>query len=112
MGKLKEKLKSVRVKLFLSLSIVVILIILFLILMNNVVLETFYLYNKRNTLKTVYTQINEYYNNPKSNINLEEELEKIEIKNDFDIIIRNNENMSIYTSNKDFLILSNPSLLK
>ena len=103
MKKLKEKLKSVRVKLFLSLSVVIVLIILFLILMNNVVLETFYLYSKRNTLKSVYMQINEYYKNPDSKINLEEELEKIEINNDFDIIIKNDENTSIYTSNKDFL---------
>lgn len=103
MNKLKEKLKSVRIKLFLSLSVVVVLIIMFLILMNNVVLESFYLYSKRNTLKSVYIQINNYYNNPDSQINLEEELEKIEINNDFDILIKDNEDLSIYTSSKNFI---------
>ena len=48
MRKIKERLKSVRVKLFLSLAIVIVLIIAFLIIMNNIVLETFYLYSKKN----------------------------------------------------------------
>ena len=38
MRKIKERLKSVRVKLFLSLAIVIVLIIAFLIIMNNIVL--------------------------------------------------------------------------
>ncbi len=79
MEKFKEKFKSVRVKLFLSLAVVIVLIILFLIIMNNIVLESFYLYSKKNALKAVYMQINEYYNNSDSKFNLEEELEKIEI---------------------------------
>lgn len=103
MRKIKERLKSVRVKLFLSLAIVIVLIIAFLIIMNNIVLETFYLYSKKNALKAVYIQINEYYNNSDNKINLEEELEKIEINNNFDIAIKDNTNDNIYTTNKDFL---------
>ncbi len=101
-NKLKEKAKSVRVRLFLTFAVAILLIIVILILLNNIVLETFYLYNKRNTLKTVYFQINEYYKNPKNNINLEEELEKIAIKNNFDILISNNDNVSVYTSDENF----------
>ena len=105
MKKIKERLKSVRVKLFLSLAIVIVMIIAFLIIMNNIVLETFYLYSKKNALKAVYIQINEYYNNSDNKINLEEELEKIEINNNFDIAIKDNTNDNIYTTNKDFLFM-------
>ena len=57
MEKLKDKLKSVRVKLFLSLCIVVIIIVLFLIIINSVVLESFYLYTKVKTIKEAYDKI-------------------------------------------------------
>ena len=57
--KLKNKLKSVRVRLFLALCIVIIVIILCLITINSIVLETFYLYSKMNTIKDVYGRINE-----------------------------------------------------
>ena len=58
MEKLKNQFKSIRVKLFTSLCIVVILIVLFLIIINNVVLEGFYLYSKTENIKTVYKKIN------------------------------------------------------
>jgi len=51
---MKEKLKSVRVRLFLCLCIVVAMIVLFLIVINNVVLETFYLYSKTKNVKLAY----------------------------------------------------------
>ena len=84
-----------------TLSLVILLIIIFLILVNNFVLGRFYLYSKRQTLKSVYRTVNDYYNNDKSE-NFEEKLEQIAIQNNFDILIRNNENVNIYTSNKDF----------
>ena len=46
-----KKVKSVQSRLFLSLCIVVCLIIIFLIIVNNFILETFYLYSKINTLE-------------------------------------------------------------
>ena len=101
MSKKQNPLKSVRVKLFMTLSLVILLIIIFLILVNNFVLGRFYLYGKRQTLKSVYRTVNDYYNNDKSE-NFEEKLEQIAIQNNFDILIRNNENVNIYTSNKDF----------
>ena len=84
-----------------TLSLVILLIFIFLILVNNFVLGRFYLYSKRQTLKSVYRTVNDYYNNDKSE-NFEEKLEQIAIQNNFDILIRNNENVNIYTSNKDF----------
>ena len=47
MKKIRESLNSVRVKLFLTLSLAVIVIIVFLIILNNFVLETYYLLNKQ-----------------------------------------------------------------
>ena len=102
MGKIKNALKSVRVKLFLMLSLVILLIILFLILVNNFVFGQFYLYSKTKDLKDVYTVINDYYNNP-TNIDIDSELEKLAVNNNFDILIKNDENINVFTSNKDFL---------
>lgn len=103
MEQLKNKFKSIRVKLFLTLCIAVIIIIAFLILTNNFILETFYLYSKQKNLISVYHRINNYYQNEDSSINIELELEKIAINNNFDILIKNNNNISIYSTDKDFL---------
>lgn len=101
MKKIKDALKSIRVKLFITLSLVILLIIMFLIIVNNFVFGQFYLYSKNRTLKSVYEAVNDYYNNL-GDIDIETELEKIAIKNNFDILIKNNQNINIYTSNKDF----------
>lgn len=94
--------KSIRTKLFLSLCIIVVAIIFSLILLNNFVLRQFYEYNKQKQLETVYAIINNYYNNNESQKDLADELDKIAIKNNFDILIRNDENVSVYSSDKDF----------
>ena len=44
--KLENKVKSVRFRLFGILTISIILIILILVIVNNIVLETFYIYSK------------------------------------------------------------------
>ena len=98
---IKEALKSIRVKLFITLSLVILLIILFLILVNNFIFGQFYLYTKTRGLKEVYQVINNYYNSGEQG-NIGPQLEKIAIKNNFDILIKNDQNVNIYTSNKDF----------
>ena len=103
MKKFKKQIKTVRRKLFLTLCVIVISIILFLILVNKFVLEKYYQYMKSNSLKTVYSQINDYYNGDTQIENIEEELNKIAIKNNFDIIIKDQDDMVVYLSNKDFL---------
>lgn len=104
MNHLKEKFESVRVRLFLYLCIVVAIIVLFLIIINNVVLESFYLYSKTKNVKLAYEKINNYYNileeNPNAPIDIEEELNRISVKNDFDILIMNNQNILIFSSDK------------
>ena len=62
MNKISEKFKSVRVKLFFTLSIIVILIIALLIIMNSIVLETFYTVSKISAVKKEYNIINDLYN--------------------------------------------------
>ena len=94
--------KSIRTRLFLSLCIIVFAIIATLILLNNFVLKRFYEYNKEKQLKAVYNVINNYYNNQENENNLTNELDKISLKNNFDILIKSDENVSIYSSNKDF----------
>lgn len=103
MNRVKDKFKSIRIKLFVTLCIVVVIIIAFLILTNNFVLESFYLYSKQKNLISVYEKINNYYKNEESNINIELELEKVAINNNFDIVIKDYDNISIYSSNRDFL---------
>ena len=102
LNKIKDVLSSVKVKLFLSLSITVLLIILFMILVNNFALEQFYLYKKQITLKTVYESINEYYKKQNRDDDIQTELEKLSIKNNFDILIKDNNGINLYTTNKNF----------
>ena len=101
MKKIKHAFKSVRIKLFLTLSLVILLIIIFLIVVNNVVFGQFYIYSKTKALKSVYQIVNGYYNDSKQE-EIELELEKIAIQNNFDILIKNDQNVNIYTSSKDF----------
>ena len=101
MSKKLNPFKSVRVKLFLTLSLIIIGIIMFLILVNNFVFGQFYLYSKQSALKSVYETVNNYYNNGEIG-DLATELEKIAIRNNFDILIRDDQNVNVYTSNKDF----------
>ena len=97
----KSPLKSVRIRLFLTLSSIILLIILFLVLVNNFVFGQFYLYSKRKALISVYQTVNDYYNKGQVS-DLESKLEQISIQNDFDILIRDDQDVNIYTSNKDF----------
>ena len=100
--KIKEIFSSVKVKLFFTLSLTVLLIIIFLIIVNSFLLENFYLYNKKKTLKSVYETINSYYSNPIQDALIEKELEKISVANNFDILIKDNNGINVYTTNKSF----------
>lgn len=101
--KLKGKFKSVQSRLFLSLCVVVFLIIMFLIIVNSFILESFYLYSKVNTLESVYNQINLYTAEAYNIAEFEENLEKISINNNFDILIKTNQNITIYSTTKDYM---------
>ena len=101
MSKIRNALKSVRVKLFMTLSLVILLIILFLIIVNNFVFGQFYIYSKTKSLISVYDLVNSYYNGEVEG-DITSQLEKMAIQNNFDILIKNAQNVNVYTSNKDF----------
>ncbi len=103
MGSITRQFKSVRGKLFFTLCIIVLSIILFLIIVNSFVLEKYYQYAKSSQLKNVYNMINSYYNGEIQVNDMEDELNQISIKNNFDIIIKNQQGTAVYLSNKDFL---------
>ena len=93
MNKLRKKLKSVRIKLFFTICVVITLVIILLVLVNNVVLEKFYLYNKTKTMKQIYKQINTSYNNELPYEKIEENLRVLSINNNLDILIKTDENI-------------------
>lgn len=99
---IRDIFSSVKVKLFITLSMTILIIIIFLIIVNNFALENFYLYNKEKTLKAVYETINNYYLNPSQDNNIETELEKLSVKNNFDILVKDVNGINVYTTNKNF----------
>ena len=105
MKKIKESPQSVRFRLFISLCIIVALIILFLIVINNVVLESFYLYSKIKNVKLAYEKIDEMYVGQEEgrydSEAIENELNKISVKNNFDILVIDNKNTIIYSTSKN-----------
>ncbi|MBQ3408014.1 MAG: GHKL domain-containing protein [Clostridia bacterium] len=100
MNKKIQKTKSVRLKLFLSLCIVIVLTIIFLIIINNIVLEAFYTYNKKDIEKNLYEQINEMYNNNETIENIREFIKEQSTKNNLDIFIKNEQTGDFIASNQ------------
>ena len=98
---LKNKFQTIRIKLFATLCMTVAIIIVFLIIINSIVLEYYYLYSKQSMLLNAYKIINAYYNGTVSNNNIDIELEKLSVSNDFDILIITET--GIYASNRDFV---------
>ena len=103
MEEIKLKFKSVRFKLFFTMCVVILVIILSLVLINSIVLEKFYIYSKTATIKQVYQKVNDYYNTENTNVDLKTELKKIAYKNNFDILIKTDTNLIIFTSDREFL---------
>jgi signal transduction histidine kinase len=76
--------------------------ILFLIVVNSVMLETFFYHNKKNSSLEVFNLIKDKLET--ENIeDLSNELEKIALNNNFDIEILNNENQILYTTDDEFV---------
>ena len=100
--KIKANFKSIRFKLFLTLCVVIAIIVLCLVAINSVVLESFYLYSKTQTVKGVYNKINDYYNRTGDYGNIEEELQRIAFNNNFDIFIETDQNVIAFSTNRDF----------
>ena len=95
-----QKPKSIKSKLFLSLCIVIVSTIIFLIIINNIVLEAFYIYNKKDIEKNLYEQINEMYNNNESSDSIREFVKEQSTKNNLDVFIKNRETGEFIASNR------------
>lgn len=95
-----QKSKSVQIKLFSSLCIIIILTIIFLIIINNIVLETFYIYKKRDTVKLLYEQINEKYNTNISDEEIKEFVKEQSTRNNLEIFIKNENDNEIITNSQ------------
>ena len=100
MAKSKQKFKSVRVKLFITLSVIVIFIVALLVIMNSMVLETFYMISKINSVKKEYNKINDMYNNNESSILLK--IRNDALANNFDIMVENEDYMLVFSTNENF----------
>lgn len=100
MRKTNPKFKSVRVKLFFTLSVIVIFIVALLIVMNSLVLETFYTVSKIMAVKREYNKINEIYNSGSDSALVQ--IRNDALANNFDILIENGDYMLIFSTNENF----------
>ena len=98
----KEKVKSMQFKLFATLCVSTMLVVVIIIIVNNVVLEEIYKYAKIQVAKNLYYKINEYYQLD-SKYNIDSELRQIEIKNNIEVLIKNEDGEVEYFGNKDVL---------
>ena len=101
MQRIKNSFKSVRFKLFFTMCIVIAVIVLCLVAINNVVLESFYLYSKTKTVRDLYKKINSYYNTNQNGYSLDDELRRIAYNNNFDIFIETEDNIIIFSTDRD-----------
>ena len=100
--KLNNTFKSIRFRLFGTLCISIVLIIFTLIIINNVVLETFYLYSKTTTAIHISESINSYYNGIYT-YNINDKLREQERTNNIDILILDDSFNVVYCSNQEII---------
>lgn len=100
--KINKVFKSIRFRLFGTLCISIVLIIFCLIIINNVVLETFYLYSKTTTAVNISEGINDYYNGVFT-YNINDRLREQERKNNIDILILDESFNVVYCSNQEII---------
>ena len=87
MRKINKKYNSIRFKLFITLAISVVIIILFLIVLNNIVLESFYLYTKQGALVDIFDEVNKAYNTNQSEKVITNVLSNYAAKSNYDICL-------------------------
>lgn len=98
---MKKIFNSVRAKLCITLWLVIIMIIGFLVVVNSVILETLYYNSKKNSSLEVYEYIKQNVGETIED-NTKEEIEKIALTNNFDILIMKNEE-ELFSSAGNFL---------
>lgn len=103
MKKINKKYNSIRFKLFITLAVSVVVIILFLIVLNNIVLESFYLYTKQGALVDIFDEVNKAYNTNQSEKVITNILSNYAAKSNYDIILETQDGINLYTSNENFI---------
>ena len=109
---------SINKKLFYTFACLIIFIICFIWILNTLILDKYYISEKKVSLTSIYNSINTYYSSLDSSKEaLESELEKLDIIQNVDIVIRNGSDITIYTTSKDFsrnkmYLLGNKSLIE
>ena len=98
---MKKIFNSVRAKLCITLCIVIIMIIGFLVIVNSVILEVLYYNSKKNSSLETYEYIKQNVGEDIEECTIHE-LEKIALNNNFDILIRKNEEV-LFSSAENFL---------
>jgi len=100
--KINKVFKSIRFRLFGTLCISIVLIIFCLVIINNVVLETFYLYTKTNTAINISKNINNYYNGILT-YNINDKLREQERTYNIDILILDDNFEVKYCGNQEII---------
>lgn len=95
---------SISKKVLYSITCLIFLVIFFIWVVNTLVLEKYYLLEKKESLVKVYQTIDAYYlsSNDNGENGLEEKLESIDSSQNIDIVIRDSKDQTIYATAKDF----------
>jgi len=97
----KKSKQSIQFRLFVAMCVSTMLAILLTIIVNTLISEKVYIYSKIKTILDTSKTINEYYNTTYTSDDLNKELRNIETKNSVTILIKNNEDETIYYGNKE-----------
>ncbi len=93
---------SINIKLFLLFALLIFAVSFITLFLNSTCLESFYLYKKQDGLESLYPTISSIYTDD-SNINeLASRFESLEINKNIDLIIKNNNGVTIYVTSKDY----------
>ena len=98
---IKEKMNSIQFRLFTVLCISTIIMIFSIVIVNNLVLESFYVYNKINKSKGAYEYINNIFNSEKT-LQIDK-IHQVELRGDIEIYIEDKTGKEIYAGGKDIL---------
>lgn len=109
--KLKDANKSIQFRMFLTLCATTIIGIFVIMVINSLILESFYKYTKIKSAKEVIIRINEYYENSVQ-YNIDIQLREIEIKENFQILILSEDGDVVYMGNKDIINFVNKNNIR
>ena len=93
---------SINTKLLLYFALLVLMIITTVWLLNTLVLEDYYILNQKKSLESLYLEINKLYNGEDDTATIESALEVFDSKKNIDILVQNEDGMTLYSTSRDF----------